>query len=177
MVVGSVSHTAARVMVWGIAAALAAALLVTPASAKGGKDSSASADSSQQIASRIVDSDIPVLVDFWAAWCMPCKMVDPIIKELEKQYRGKVLFLKVNIDVHRQIAGYFGVRSIPIVYLIKDKKVHAAVPGARPKEDYRAAIEKVLALPDAPDSTAASDGKEDASSPNKDGNKPESKGK
>jgi len=105
------------------------------------------ADSSQVIADRIVKSEIPVLVDFWAAWCGPCKMLNPIIAQLAKQYKGKVDFVKVNVDIHKSIARYFGVSSIPAVFLIKDKTVVRALPGLQPKTVYQSAIEEVLKIP------------------------------
>lgn len=104
------------------------------------------ADSSQQIADKIIQSKIPVLVDFWAAWCMPCRMLNPVMKELEKEYSGKVEFLKVNIDIHRSIASYFGVRAIPAVYIIKDKAVVKVLPGLNPKETYDQALKEVAMM-------------------------------
>jgi thioredoxin 1 len=104
------------------------------------------ADSSQQIADRIVTSKIPVCVDFWAVWCVPCRMLNPTLEKLEKQYHGKVLFLKVNVDYNRQIAAYFGIQGIPAVFVIRDKAVKRALVGVRPEADYRAAIDEVLAM-------------------------------
>jgi len=102
------------------------------------------ADSSQQLADRIVKSRVPVLVDFWAPWCGPCRLLLPTIKQLEKEYRGKVLFMRINTDVHRAIANYFGISAIPAVFIIKDKTVVSALRGLRPKEDYVAALAEVL---------------------------------
>ena len=104
-----------------------------------------STDSSQQIADMIVNSKIPVLVDFWAAWCGPCKMLNPIIKQLEKDYDKKVLFLKVNVDIHRSIAAYFNITSIPAVFIIKDKTVVKMLPGLQPREVYVNALNEILA--------------------------------
>ncbi len=108
------------------------------------KKSTVITDSSQQIADVIVNSKIPVLVDFWAAWCGPCKLLNPIIKQLEKDYDKKVLFLKVNVDVHRSISAYFSVNAIPAVFIIKDKTVVKMIPGLQPKETYAQALNDVL---------------------------------
>ena len=104
-------------------------------------------DSSQQIADRIVQSKIPVLVDFWAVWCGPCRMISPVIAKLEKAYHGRVLFMKVNVDYNRQIAGYFRIQGIPAVFIIRDKAVQRALVGMQREADYRKAIEDVLAMP------------------------------
>ena len=107
-------------------------------------------DSSHQIADRIVNSKKPVLVDFWASWCAPCRMLDPVIKKLEKEYRGKVTFIKIDVDRHRQIAAYFRVQGIPAVFLIQDRTVQKALTGFQPEESYREALESLLAVPKAP---------------------------
>ncbi|MCX7725380.1 MAG: thioredoxin [Chitinispirillaceae bacterium] len=101
-------------------------------------------DSSQYIADKIIQSEIPVLVDFWAVWCLPCRILNPIIKELEEKYKDQVLFIKVNVDRNRALSSYFGVSSIPTVFLIDQKTVVALIPGVHPKETYVEAIEKVL---------------------------------
>jgi thioredoxin 1 len=101
-------------------------------------------DSSQQIADIIVNSKIPVMIDFWAVWCGPCRMLNPTIKELEKEYDKKILFLKVNVDIHRSIAAYFNVSGIPAVFIIKDKNVVNMLQGLQPKEMYVNALNEVL---------------------------------
>jgi thioredoxin 1 len=105
-------------------------------------------DSSNRIADRIVKSTIPVFVDFWAPWCKPCKMLHPIVAELEKQYTGRVLFIKVNTDVHRRISGYFGINSIPAVHIIRKRVVQRSLAGVQPKQTYQAALDEVLAMRD-----------------------------
>jgi len=102
-------------------------------------------DSSQQIADRIVNSEIPVVIDFWASWCMPCKILNPIIKKLGSKYAGRIEVIKVNVDVHRSIASYFGISGIPAVFIVDNKRVVKALPGLQPKEKYEQAIEEVLA--------------------------------
>lgn len=103
-------------------------------------------DSSQIIADKIVQSKIPVLIDFWAVWCGPCKILNPIISDLEKEYKGKVLFVKVNVDVHKSIAEYFQVQAIPSVFFVNNKNVVHYLQGLQPKEAYVAAIKEVLQL-------------------------------
>lgn len=107
-------------------------------------NSQAYTDSSDQIADKIIKSKKPVLIDFWASWCMPCRMLNPIIKELEGEYKGKVMFMKINIDMHRAIASHFGVRAIPAVFIVHNKSVVNALNGLRAKEDYKAALDEVL---------------------------------
>jgi thioredoxin 1 len=107
-------------------------------------------DSSRQIEDRIVNSKKPVLVDFWASWCPPCRMLDPLIKKLEKEYRGKVTFIKVDVERHRQIAEYFRVKGIPAVFFIKDRAVQTKLIGFQPEESYREALELLIATPKTP---------------------------
>jgi thioredoxin 1 len=107
-------------------------------------------DSSQQIESRIVNSKKPVLVDFWGARCAPCRMLDPVLKKLEKEYRGKVTFIKVDVDRNRQITEYFRVRGIPAVFFINDRTVQKSLIGLQPEETYREALELLIATPKPP---------------------------
>ncbi|MFP4416619.1 MAG: thioredoxin [Chitinispirillaceae bacterium] len=107
--------------------------------------SQAKQDNSQAIAKEIVESEIPVLVDFWAAWCKPCHMLTPIIKEIEKQYAGKLVVKKINVDIHRKIAAYFRINSIPAIFIVKDKTVVKQIPGVQPKEVYIKAIDEIVA--------------------------------
>lgn len=101
-------------------------------------------DSSQAIANRIVSSEIPVVVDFWAAWCRPCLMLNPIIEELEKRYHKKALFIKVNIDIHKELSAYFSITSIPMVFMIYQKNVVKAIAGVQPKEVYEQALDAII---------------------------------
>jgi thioredoxin 1 len=102
-------------------------------------------DSSQIIADRITKSKIPVIVDFWAPWCRPCRMLAPTMEELEKKYEGKLLFVKVNIDADRALAAYFKIVSIPAVFFIVDKTVKDFVPGLQDRSVYESSIQKILA--------------------------------
>jgi thioredoxin 1 len=101
-------------------------------------------DSSQFIADRIVQSKVPVLVDFWAAWCGPCRLLSPTIDELKKEYAGKILVMKVNVDIHRGLSAYFRISSIPAVFIIANRAVVDYLPGLQPKVSYTQAIEKAL---------------------------------
>ena len=90
--------------------------------------------------SEVLESDQPVLVDFWATWCGPCRAVGPTIEELAKQYDGTVKVGKLNIDENQQAPSSFGISSIPAVLLFKDGKVVETLVGIQPKERYEAAL-------------------------------------
>lgn len=84
----------------------------------------------------VVNSNIPVLVDFWAEWCGPCRMVSPIIEELAEDYEGKVKVGKINVDEENELAMQFRIMSIPTIALFKDGKMVDKIIGARPKSDF-----------------------------------------
>lgn len=81
--------------------------------------------------------DVPVLVDFWASWCEPCKALGPILEKLAAEFNGGFLLAKVDVDAEQQLAGYFQVKSIPTVMLLKDGKILDGFPGALPENQLR----------------------------------------
>ncbi len=93
----------------------------------------------------VLESDQPVLVDFWAAWCGPCRLIGPTIEELANQYDGTVKVGKLNVDENPQSAGGFGINSIPAVLLFKDGKVVETLVGVQPKERYEVVLGQVAA--------------------------------
>ena len=92
----------------------------------------------------VLQSTEPVLVDFWAEWCGPCRMIGPIVEELADAYAGRVKVAKVNVDHNRETAARYGVRGIPTLLLIKDGQVQATQVGAVGKNQIAQMIESAL---------------------------------
>lgn len=94
---------------------------------------------------KVLKSTIPVLVDFWAEWCMPCKMIGPSIEQLATEYAGKAGVYKVDVDKDGDIASKYGVMGIPALLLFKDGKLADQMVGAAPKEKIAAMLDRALA--------------------------------
>ena len=93
----------------------------------------------------VLQSEIPVLVDFWAEWCAPCKMIAPIVEELSVEYDGKVKFAKVDVDSNHRVATTYGIRSIPTLLIFKDGSPAGQVVGVVPKAVLKRRLQEAIA--------------------------------
>ena len=98
----------------------------------------------QSFNTEVVQADIPVLIDFWAAWCGPCKAIAPVIEEIAIEYDGKVKVGKLDVDQNQKTAMEYGVRSIPTILIIKSGEVVSQIVGAVPKENIIKALDEIL---------------------------------
>ena len=93
----------------------------------------------------VIESDVPVLVDFWASWCAPCKMIAPLVEDLAGEYDGRVRVVKVDIDANPVSPGQFGVMSIPTLLLFSNGKAEKRIVGYQPKARLKVEVDAVLA--------------------------------
>ena len=92
----------------------------------------------------VLKNALPVLVDFWAVWCPPCKIVGPFVDELAGEYEGKAVICKLNVDENHTTAQKYGIRSIPTLLFFKDGEIKYQVVGAVPKDQLKAHLDKLL---------------------------------
>ncbi len=100
--------------------------------------------SSEKFEGEVINSNIPVAVDFWASWCGPCKMLAPVFEELSAEYDAKVKFCKVNIDEQGALAAEYGVVSIPTVIIFKNGKEAKRIVGAKSADEYADVFDSLI---------------------------------
>ena len=98
----------------------------------------------QNFQSEVLDSNIPVLVDFWAEWCAPCRMLAPVIDKISKEYSGKIKVGKLNVDDNSQTPQQYGIQGIPTVILFKNGQIAEQLVGFQPEQKIKSAIDALL---------------------------------
>ena len=98
----------------------------------------------QNFDAEVIKADKPVIIDFWAEWCAPCRQIAPIISELAAEYGDRVKIVKMDIDKHPNTPGKFGVRAIPTILAFKNGQVVQQLQGARPKADFKKMVDGLL---------------------------------
>ncbi|MFL3025746.1 MAG: thioredoxin [Candidatus Neomarinimicrobiota bacterium] len=99
---------------------------------------------SENFSTEVIESDTPVLVDFWAEWCGPCRVIAPVVDEIATEYSQKVKVGKLNVDHHNQVASQYGVRSIPALLIFKNGAVANQIVGAVPKNKITEILDSVI---------------------------------
>ena len=100
--------------------------------------------SDQSFDQEVLKSDVPVLVDFWAEWCQPCKMVRPLVHELADEYAGKIKVAEMDVDANPQVPGQYGVMSIPTIMIFKGGKPQSTMIGVQAKDTFKGNIDSAL---------------------------------
>jgi len=98
----------------------------------------------QNFEKEVLRSKVPVLVDFWAVWCMPCQKIAPLVEELSNEYDGKIKFGKINVENDQKVAQQYGIRSIPTLLIFKNGKIASQLIGVQPKRNLVEKIKEVL---------------------------------